>query len=290
MIKKTWKQDGIIFLIFVGLFGMITNSYIYADFPEREDAFNIPILMYHHITVNENEINSSTVSVEKFKQDMMYLKQNGYTTLHFQDVLDAKQQGKLLPEKSIIITFDDGYRSNYQYAYPILKELELKGTIFLIGWSMQRNTHKDGVTPIIPHLTWNEAREMYHSGVMDLQHHTYDLHNPIEKTFYYGKGVAPYTDESIEDYEMRFLQDIVLWKIKIEQKIGNHVFVFAYPYGEGYPLTEQILKENGFQFSLVTGQGINRLSQDNFSLSRINVTEEDSLEELIESFFLAEDF
>ncbi|NLL71713.1 MAG: polysaccharide deacetylase family protein [Epulopiscium sp.] len=293
------KQQWIIFFFLLGIIGIVASHYAYADVVQKTDRFygttklalknqrqeTIPILMYHHLTQNEKELNAATVSVEKFKWDMAYLKQEGYTTLHFRDVLDAQLRGISLPPKSIIITFDDGYRSNYQYAYPILKQMEFKGTIFLIGWSMGRNFHKDGVTPIIPHLTWKEAREMYNSGVMDLQHHTYDLHNGKEEAPYHGMGVDPYTGETEEDYSARFLQDTLLWKEKIEKEVGNYVFVFAYPYGQGNLIAEKILKENGFYFSLLTGQGTERLPYSNHLLSRINVTEKDSLKELLEKFY-----
>ncbi|NMA82488.1 MAG: polysaccharide deacetylase family protein [Epulopiscium sp.] len=281
--KNKIQQYIILFLLVIGVITTITTGYAHPGSP-LEEGQEIPILMYHHLTLQGENLNSVTVSVEKFKRDMEYLKEEGYTTLFFSDILEAQAEGRPLPSKPIIITFDDGYRSNYEYAYPILKEKGLKGTIFLIGWSMGRTTHKDGITPIIPHFNWDEAREMYNSGVIDLQHHTYDLHNSTMLIPSYGIGVMPYYNETMEDYTNRFLYDTILWKQKIEAEVGNHVFVFSYPYGLANPLTEQILKDSGFYFSVLTGTGIKMWSNTRFSLYRMNVTEEDTLETLLQQF------
>lgn len=171
----------------------------------------IPILMYHHISENHEEWNESTISPMRFKEDMLYLKALNYNTIDFRDYINFKEVNKPLPENPIIITFDDGYLSNYKYAYPILKELNMKATISIIGWSVGRNYHKDGITPIKEHFNWEQAKEMYDSGVMDIQHHTFDLHN-IGDNITFGKGIEKMTGESVEQYTIRFTIDTLKLK------------------------------------------------------------------------------
>ena len=90
----------------------------------------IPILMYHHFTTG-NDVNSPTVSQANFERQMNYLYEHGYTTIHLnqlEDFLDGKIQ---LPAKTVVITMDDGYRSNYEIAYPILKKSHTYNTHYL---------------------------------------------------------------------------------------------------------------------------------------------------------------
>lgn len=86
------------------------------------------------------------------------------------------EKGEALPEKPVVITFDDGYQSNYEYAYPILKKYGMKATIFVIGSSVGKDEYKDTGLPMLPHFGVSEAREMENSGLISIQSHTYDLH------------------------------------------------------------------------------------------------------------------
>lgn len=236
----------------------------------NKNDWKIPILMYHHISEDPNEWGSTTISPLKFKEDMLYLKALNYNPIHFKDYIDFIENGTPLPKNPIIITFDDGYLSNYIYAYPILKGLNMKATISVVGWSMGRKYHKDGVTKINEHFTWKQAKEMYDSGLIDIQHHTFDLHNLGDnKTC--GKGVSRMSHESIEQYKQRFIKDTLKLKNLIEEKIGNKVFVFTYPYGVYNEISEEIIKELGFKVSLTVEEGVNDFSNGLYLLKRINM-------------------
>ncbi len=247
---------------------------------KKIEEIRIPILMYHHISEDPLEWNSSIISPDKFREDMLYLKALGYNTIHFKDYIDFIENGKELIDNPILITFDDGYLSNYQYAYPILKELDMKATISIVGWSVGRKYHKDGSTPIYEHFTWEQAKEMYNSGTIDIQHHTYDLHNEGD-VLHYGKGVSRKENENEEDYIKRFTNDTVKLKKLIEQNIGNEAILYVYPYGMYNETTEKIIKELGFKVSVTTKMGITPISDELYLLNRINMPSDVSSPELM---------
>ncbi|KAB3531023.1 polysaccharide deacetylase family protein [Alkaliphilus pronyensis] len=244
-----------------------------SKLPHEVDSIidaKIPIITYHHIHTDPSVWSDITISPQKFREDMLYLKALNYNPIHFKDYFSAVDNGSSLPDNPIIITFDDGYRSNYLLAYPILKELNMKATITVIGWSVGRELHKDGQTPIKPHFTWEEAKEMYDSGLIDIQHHTYDLHN-LGDGVTCGLGVSQMSDESREDYIKRLRNDTVKLKKLIEEKIGNEVNVFSYPYGVFNEISEEVIKQLGFKATLTTIDDVWNLEDGHYQLERINM-------------------
>ena len=134
----------------------------------------VPVLLYHHLT--ETPRSRADISPATFRTHMEALVKAGYTAVTADDMIAFVEQGTPLPEKPIWITFDDGYTSNYTYAYPILKSLGLKGTIFAIGSSIGKSTYKNTTYPITPHFSMEQLKTMADSGVIEVQSHTWDLH------------------------------------------------------------------------------------------------------------------
>ncbi|MDG6895928.1 polysaccharide deacetylase family protein [Volucribacter amazonae] len=157
---------------------ILLSGYLYLA--RRKKAF-IHCLMYHHINP-ENNLHG--VFVQDFAQQMEKLKD--YQTFTFQQLKDNNYQ---LPANSILITFDDGYRSNYELAYPILKQFNLKATIFL-------NTKYIDIDD--NYLTWQQIQEMYNSGLIDFQLHTHS-HSLIPK----NTEVTGFYDQTTSDYLKR---------------------------------------------------------------------------------------
>ena len=105
----------------------------------------INVLMYHHFDDTTNL--GAVVAKDEFKKQIKYLKDNGYNTITVQELIDYKN-GKIdLPEKPVLITSDDGYLSNYEFMYPILKENNMKATIFVIGDNIDNadENNKNGI-------------------------------------------------------------------------------------------------------------------------------------------------
>lgn len=231
----------------------------------------IPVLMYHHISENEQDWSGATISPEKFKEDMLYLKTLGFDTILPEDLVNFKEKGTPLPNQPILITFDDGYRSNYTHAFPILKELQMKAVINVIVSTVGRDTSLEG-TPITPHFSWAEAKEMVDSGLIDIGHHTYNLHQPGDGK--YGKGISMLKDEPTEDYLARLKEDILLGEQAITEQLGKKPILFAYPYGVFTQESEDLLKTLGYKITLTVQDGASDIDENLFLLKRINMPQD----------------
>ena len=121
----------------------------------------VPVLNYHQI--NDRDHNALTLSTPEFEAQMQYLAENGYHPITPNELADHLENGAPLPEKPILLTFDDGYIDNYKNAYPILQKYGLKGSIFIIT---------DYLNVYPNYLTWEICQEMQDSGIIDIECHT----------------------------------------------------------------------------------------------------------------------
>ena len=194
----------------------------------------------HHLA--EQGQGDDIISVSRFEEQIRALSDAGYTAVSFEDLKAWVEQGTELPEKPVVITFDDGYESNYSLAYPILKKYGMKATIFVIGVSVGKDTYKDTGEAMIPHFSLEQAAEMEQSGLVDVESHGYDIHQvtgrdpePIRK------GVLPLAGESDWDYAEFLKEDCR----KMAELLGKTPGVLAYPYGDCSELSEEVLGEMG---------------------------------------------
>ena len=88
----------------------------------------VPVLNYHQ--VEDKDGNPLTLYCDQFDQQMAYLAEEGYHTITLDEMMDAAENGTPLPEKPVVITLDDGYVDNYEYAYPILKNMDSRRRSF----------------------------------------------------------------------------------------------------------------------------------------------------------------
>lgn len=241
--------------------------------PERTHPRYLPVLMYHHIDEEPERFQSGTLTPERFEEDMLYLTALGFETINTRDlkrIIEGKQDW---PERPIMVTIDDGYRSVYEHAYPILKSVNQKAISTVIGSSVGRHTHLFSGAPIIPHFSWKEAREMSASGVIDIQSHSFDLHQPGGENGE-GKGAGKKEGETNAAYIKRFTADTLNNHHFIEENIpGHQVALYSYPYGIYNEMTENALKELGYIATLTVEPGINEIEQGFFALKRINMAE-----------------
>ncbi len=236
-------------LILLLVMTMISISAAYTT--HTQNQVSIPILLYHDI--QESGEGESIIARKVFLSHLDAIQEAGYETITFQQIINFVSHGGSLPEKPILITFDDGYLSNYEIAWPALQEREMVGTIFVIGCSVGKDTYKDTEVPIIPHFTYQQAREMIDSGVMSIQSHTYDLHQyrPLEPDG--GReGVLPKAGETAESYRKILSYDFQLARETLEEHTGETVQVLAYPYGLHTLDSETISAEMGFSVTLTT--------------------------------------
>ncbi len=236
----------------------------------------ITILMYHNITTDPGQINSVTVTDERFRLDMEFLKEYGYTALLPKDLIEIQAGKQEAPENAVMVTFDDGYRSNYEYAYPILKETGMKAVIAVVV-SMVR----DKADPNSSFMCWDELRELQESGVVEIGSHTYAMHNQE----YCGllapdgiNGIMRRKGETKNEYIKRIGNDLETSKLLIEQNTGiERMNYFAYPFGVFDEWMPPLLRKYGVNVSVLTWRGHASLNEKLHKLPRFNVTTEEPL-------------
>lgn len=223
------------------LFCVVSAAVLLPLILPYRSAAAVPVLMYHHIAYDGDVL--VTVTPEQFDGHMSALHDDGYTTVTFDELYDFAVGNGGLPEKPVVIVFDDGYRSVYDYAFPVLRKYGMRATVCIIGESVGKGT-ADG---IIPHFDWNMAREMTDSGVFTLGAHTYAMHDRAVR----GEN------ESADDFASRCISDYKRLADNIYRETGKTVTVFAYPHGIYDELTELILKTLGARVTLTTNAGTN---------------------------------
>lgn len=246
----------------------------------------VPILLYHDINQSPDK-SGIAVTPEKFEEDLIALKQAGYTTISFNDLIACIDRQVPWPSKPIIISFDDGYASNYTYAYPLLKQYHMKASFFVIGWSVGKQSMESSQTKITPHFTWQEAKEMSDSGLVEIQNHTYDLHS--EEGLSYGKGdatgkgVTKLSAESAYQYETRLSRDFAYNNRLIYEAIGIKPTILAYPMGIRSFESDFAVSDAGLLGSVTTEKAV-RVYLSRFDLRampRLNINMAISSKQLI---------
>lgn len=225
----------------------------------EKKAEKIPVLMYHHILKQEDidkygwSNNSSVLSLETFEEQMDYLYENGFYTATLDELQGFLDGEIVLPEKTVVLTFDDGYLSNALYAYPILKKYNFKGTMFMLGYRVDEvqasfdpsNTQS---------LSIYEAYK--YEDVFDYESHTYALHDKDKN----GKMLILSSDKET------IIKDLAKNKELLNAKY------FAYPYGVYDENTIEYLKETGHEMAFTIKPGYITKNSNKYELPRFPIS------------------
>ncbi|MCL1794940.1 MAG: polysaccharide deacetylase family protein [Oscillospiraceae bacterium] len=255
--------------------------------PEAGHAAALDILAYHHI--DESAGSDTVTSPERLEQHLKALSEAGYSTVSASEIFDFVERGLPLPEKALLLTFDDGYLSNYEYAFPILAKYGMKALVCPIGISMGTDRYRNTDRLDVPYFGWDEAREMAASGIFEIGSHSYDMHlyPPAEPDpDSCRQGILRLHGESEQEYIAALRADIEAFAALYEQNMGHRPTAFAFPYGKHELLAEALLLEYGFKMTFTTQIGANEiikgLPQSLYGLCRYTVSGEMSGAELIE--------
>jgi peptidoglycan/xylan/chitin deacetylase (PgdA/CDA1 family) len=192
-------------------------------------AQSLIVLLYHGIREQPAE---DLVGWENFKSQMFALKQAGYQTVGMEAVEDFLLRGKPLPEKSFLLTFDDGRKDSYYPVDPILEALDYRAAIFIITSTIAEDDSF--------YLSESELKEMAASGRWELESHGHDIHHSAAINLAGEQGHALSNKlwllggrvENDTEYEQRITLDLLDSKTELESRFGIPVRAFAYPYGD----------------------------------------------------------
>lgn len=222
-------------MFFIFMLGtLLWPSVEYAkEAPPTSQTGHAPaVLTYHHI--DETVKSSATITPELLRSHLQMLKENGYKVIGMEQLLEAQKQNKWLPEKSVVITFDDGYESFFTEAAPILKEFGMTATNFVVVKSTDHKNPKE-----LPHLSWDQMRELKQQG-MTFYSHTYDAHQKVQidasnrighaltnRSYLKKEGRR----ETHEEYHKRVKADLDLANKRIAEELGSQPALLAFPHG-----------------------------------------------------------
>ena len=247
-------------------------------------SVDIPILMYHGLTNKSSQVNNYFIPVSTFESDLKYLKENGYTALTMSELINFvcdKEGKKSLPDKPVILTFDDGYCNNYRLATPLLKKYKMKAVISVIGSSCEEASKAEYRSESYCNITWEQLAEMHKSGLWEIQNHTYDLHEIKNGR----QGASKKNGENEVTYKTMLKGDLMLLQEKIYKATGTYPNTFTWPYGAYPDDIENFLKDLGFKAALTCNGGINHIQKGHtenlFSLKRQLRTPSVNLESLL---------
>ncbi|MCD8026836.1 MAG: polysaccharide deacetylase family protein, partial [Clostridiales bacterium] len=212
---------------------------------EQEQGVYLPILMYHSFLNDASLQNDYTVSPSVLESDLKYFTSNGYTTVTVNDLVEYVYSDKPLPEKCVMLTFDDGYYNNYYYAFPLLKQYGCREVISPIVSMTEKFTETADVSPTYGHISAADIIEMVESGYVEIQNHSYDMHSLKPRL-----GVSQKSGESDESYKAAIAEDITAAQTYLKENVGITPNCFVYPFGEESDATLDIIRELGFVCTL----------------------------------------
>ena len=254
--------------------------------PDETVSRDVPVLMWHNLA--EESSGDMTISVDTFRAQIEALHEAGFRTVSLQQLYDYVHFGTELPGKPIVLTFDDGYFSNYEYAFPILQEYDMQATIFAIGVSVGKDTYKDTDHAMTPHFGADEAREMVDSGLISVQSHTFDMHQwpPFEDgNAQVRETLLPFDGEADADYEAAVEADFAESRELLESITGQPVNALAFPEGAYVTLTQDALRSAGAELTFTTVRAVNTvvkgLPQSLCAMPRFGMTESTDMTALV---------
>lgn len=244
----------------------------------------VPAIMYHSLLKDPARAGDYVLSPAVFEEDMRYLAENGYETVFASDLVDYVERGVPLPEKPVLVTFDDGFLNVMTYAYPYMKENGLKGVMNVVGAYTDFSAEQDEHNPAYSSLTWDEISELAESGVFEIGNHTYNMHSMTAR-----RGCKKLYSESAEDYRRTLSEDVLSLQALLRDKSGVTAETFAYPFGFMSEDSVDILRDIGFKALLTCNEKPNYISRGNpeclLSINRYNrpagISTEDFMEKLL---------
>ncbi|MBS6547254.1 MAG: polysaccharide deacetylase family protein [Butyricicoccus pullicaecorum] len=259
--KKTLLQMTLTCMVF-GVIFAANNAVIHQDAAEPHavsaafagESVKLPIIMYHSVLKDQAQAGKYVISPSALDADLNYLESHGYETVTVADLVRYVDELGELPEKPVMITFDDGHYNNYLYAYPLLKKHGMRAVISVIGKETEQYTESGQENAYWSYLTLDRLREISTDGVFEIQNHSYDLHENDAR-----KGALRMRGESLESYRALLVEDTErTQKLLIEGGVPTPI-CYTYPYGACSRESEEVIKSLGFLCTLGCEERVNTL-------------------------------
>jgi biofilm PGA synthesis lipoprotein PgaB len=249
-----------------------------------ETREELTVLSYHEVVDPARAlVPAYAVTPTDFVRQMDWLRNRGYRFVSVSDLLASREGRRPLPEKAVLITFDDGYQSVYVHAWPVLKLLRIPAVIAVVGSWLEAKGTVDFDGKQVPReelLSWEELREMAQSGLVEIGSHGFDLHRgiignpqgnlqPATTSHRYLPDEKRYEDEAA--YTRRVRDDLERNGDLIRRRTGKAPRVISWPYGRYSRATREIADRLGTGVGLTLDDGANMRDTPLWGLRRILV-------------------
>jgi poly-beta-1,6-N-acetyl-D-glucosamine N-deacetylase len=276
----------------------VASSYVMAnDLPNicsrDQNPNEFTVLSYHEIADKSETLDQAyTVTPSNFEHQIHWLIDSGYHFVSIDDILKYRKSGTPLPEKSVLITFDDGYQSVYANAYPILKKYKIPTVIALVGNWMKSKDKVDFDGHMIDRnkfLSQAQIKEMVGSGLVEIASHSCCMHKGIIGNPQGSKQPAATTRQWLADkrgyedektYQQRVYNDLSENNTFLKRYTGQQPRVMVWPYGRYNIETRRIAERLGMPIGLTLDDGSNTRLTPLWGLRRILVEGKMSLQEM----------
>lgn len=224
------------------------------------DGYRIlPILCYHQFTRGSSAAHRLELTADAFEQQILYLLDNGYQLLSFSEVDEILNGARAIPARGVVLTIDDGYRSVYDVAWPILKKYQARATLFIytdfVGGGKA--------------LSWEQMQEMAASGLVEIQSHG-KSHTSLSR--------LP-SDQSSASYKARVQREISGSDAAFKRNMGEIPIYLSYPYGDSNATASGILAARGYRLAATVTRGDNTVFSDPYLLHRTMVYDGHDIDE-----------
>ncbi|MCF6211850.1 MAG: poly-beta-1,6-N-acetyl-D-glucosamine N-deacetylase PgaB [Gammaproteobacteria bacterium] len=225
------------------------------------------VISYHetsHVLGRDKDSKAMTLETSELAAQFSWLKEHGYVSVDINDLLAAQKGERPLPEKAVLLSFDDGYRGMYEQVFPLLRAFDYRALIAVVGSWLETPANKPvmyGSEPVSRDyfLSWRQIREMVKSGHVEVASHSYDLHRgvlanpqgnvqPAAVSLLYDAKTGRY--ESDKQYRQRIHRDLRRNSDLIARRIGQRPRAMVWPYGAHNRVTIDIARDLGMPVTL----------------------------------------
>ena len=244
---------------------LVCSAVVSAYQPEQEGVF-LPVVMYHSIV--DNGKGDYQLSPAQFEDDLRYLKSHGYETVSAAQLVSYTRGEGTLPERPVMLTFDDGFYNNLSAALPLLERYDMCAVVSIVGRYTDELAAADPHAERYSYLTWEDVSELLASGRIEIGSHTWDMHSNDERA-----GCSIRIGEDPQAYADTLRDDLGRLQMRCEEMTGATPTVFAYPYGFICRESIPVLQELGFTCTLTCYEKPNYITRDKrclYGLSRYN--------------------
>lgn len=222
-------------------------------------SISLPVLMYHSVNPDPERTGKYVITPKNFESDLVYLKNHGFETVSLKQVIKFVYSGEPLPEKPVLITFDDGMYNCKEYVLPILERQNACAVFAVVGSYTDEYSKSNIINPAYSYLRWCDISELSKSGRIEFISHSYDMHSISKKR----TGASKKRGESSLDYIPLFCRDTEKMQEACFENCNFAPYAYAYPFGSYCEESEKVLKKSGFLATLSCTEGINIITRNN---------------------------